>query len=112
MDYYEYSILSYSLVSMLIYNARSYSPWWVILSGTIQYVPILALMPRLILSLRKFHACVQRNGGSGIDTGFGLTSGAIVSGIIFADGGQDESEEEGEAIQMEERAATSIDSSA
>ena len=84
---------------------------WVVLSGMIEYVPAFTLVPRLILSLRELYARdLQGRRGSEIDTAFGLALApardTVASLVVFADGGQSEDEEQGEVIQMEERAVS------
>ena len=67
------------------------------------------LTPRFILDMRELYARSIRlggEGGSGIDSGFGLSTssgrGASRSAIVFADAGEDEGLEHGEEIPMEE----------
>ena len=70
-----------------------------------QAIPIFTLVPRFILNLRELHARdLQGRRGSDIDTAFGLSStpdhGPVASAIMFAEGGQNEGEEQREEIQM------------
>lgn len=73
-----------------------------------QSIPILTLVPRFMLNLRELCArdLPGRRGGD-IDTAFGLSTAsghrAAASAIVFAEGVQNESEEQGEEIQIEER---------
>lgn len=71
----------------------------------LEEIPPYVLVPRFILNLRKLHAHdLQGRRGSYIDTVFGLESAAGQSAsIIFVGRGQNESQEEGEGIQMEAR---------
>ena len=67
----------------------------------IVYIPQYTLIPRFILGLRVLYAHdVQGRHGSNIDTAFGLGSSsghdAAGSVIVFAAGGQNEEEEQGE----------------
>ena len=101
--------------------------WWIL--GAATFPPQFMLVPRFILSLRALYAHdVQGRGGSDIDTAFGLGSSsghdAAGSTIVFASGGQNEEEEQGEEhveqrregqgeeIQMEEKYVPSVGSSA
>lgn len=109
------SILSYSLLGMLtaVANMSGDDRWWVVLAGTMEYVPAFTLTPRLILSLRAFHERdVRGRCGSEIDIAFGFASASfhdsVASAITFADaGGNDEAQggEQGKEIQMEELSA-------
>ena len=88
-----------------------------LLLGVMEAIPPYTLVPRFILSLRKLYVRDLRGRrGSEIDTAFGLTSafghGAAASTIMFADGGQNEGEEQGEEIQMEEMEIRSTGSNA
>ena len=70
------------------------------------FVPAFTLTPRLLLSLRKLYARdLQGRCGSDIDTAFGFTStsgyGTSESGIVFAEGVQNEGEGQGEKMEME-----------
>lgn len=90
--------------------------WQVIPGSMMMYVPAFTLTPRLVLSLRHLYARDLRSRhGSDIDTAFGLTSSghaAVVSEIVFADGGQNLGKEQGREevgeqdgeIQTEDRA--------
>ena len=81
--------------------------WWILMTIA-QNVPTITLVPRFILSLRELYASDLRGRqGGNIDTAFGLTSvpgyDAAASAIMFVDGVQNEGEEHGEEIQLEER---------
>ena len=84
------------------------------------FVPAFTLTPQLILSLRKLYARdLQGRCGSDIDMAFGFTctSGydTTKSGIVFADGGQNEGEGQGEEMEMEDgimRSTANVDSCA
>lgn len=98
------SILTYTLVSFLIYAANVPTVGWtVMLLGTMQYIPAFTLAPRFILNLRELYARdVGGRDGSDVDTAFGLTSTIShgdASMIMFADLRQDEGEQsQGEEI--------------
>ena len=96
---------------------------------SVTYIPQFTLVPRFVLSLRALYAQdVQGRRGSDIDTAFGLglssDHGAAGSAIVFAAGGQNEEEEQGEdhveercvghgeEIQMEDREMQSVGSGA
>ena len=102
------SMLMYSIVNVIFYAASlSIDGWWILLMLA-QAIPIFTLVPRFILNLRELYARdLQGRRGSDIDTAFGLSStpghGPVASAIMFAEGGQNEGEEQGEEIQMEER---------
>ena len=102
------SMLLYAAVTVMFDATRlSISGWWILL-GVAEYIPIFTLVPRFILNLRELYARdLQGRRGSDIDTAFGLTSasshGPVASAIMFAEGAQNEGEEQGEEIQMEER---------
>jgi hypothetical protein len=74
----------------------------------LEFVPISTLTPRFILNMRELYARnVRGERGSGIDSGFGLStvSGRLASRstIVFVDGGRNEGLEHGEEIPMEVR---------
>ena len=88
-----------------------------ILVWAIEGIPAITVVPRFILSLRKLYARDLRGRhGSDIDIAFGFTSasdhGAVASAIMFADGRQNEEEEQGEEIQMEDKEICGAGSSA
>ena len=90
---------------------------WLVLFWVMSSIPVVTLVPRFILSLRKLYARdLGGRHGSEIDVAFGFTStfghGADASVIMFADGGQNDGLEQGEEIQMEERETRSAGSSA
>ena len=85
---------------------QSTSGWQWTVFEVIQLVPIYALTPRFILSVRELYARsdVQGSRGDGIDTGFGLSSsgwGAGGTAIVFADFEQNEGLGDVEEIGME-----------
>ena len=109
------SILSYALVSLFDYVVDIPMDGWWSLLGVAQFVPAFTLVPRFILGLRQLYARdVQGRRGSDIDTAFGLTSAFdhAASAIVFADGGQNEGEEQGDSIQMEAKEGHSADGGA
>ncbi|KAF8548545.1 hypothetical protein OG21DRAFT_1516179 [Imleria badia] len=79
--------------------------WQADLSTTLGYVPIYALTPRFIMSIRELYARnVLGRRGEGIDTGFGLSlsdRGAVGTAIVFADVQQNEGSDDVEDIPME-----------
>ena len=95
------SVLLFSLLGMLsAANISWFYTWQVVLIGIVTYVPAFILTPRFILSLQDLYAQdVQGRCGSDIDTAFSLTSSGhapVMSEIVFADGGHDLVEEQGE----------------
>ena len=86
----------------------------------VEYVPAFVLTPRLVLALRELYARDLRGRcGSDIDTAFGLTSsgrGAVASQIVFAERGQnvteepdegrDEGQDEGQDAEQDEEIQT------
>lgn len=109
------SILVMSLVGIL-YDVAGIPPggWWILLDMT-QYIPPFTLVPRFILGLRAVYARdLQGRRGSDIDSAFGLSSGSVhgatATAIVFADGGQNEGEEQDEEIQMVERTRNDLGS--
>ena len=111
------SMLMYSIINLTFYIAYlSLDGWWILLMLA-EWIPIFTLVPRFILNLRELYARdLQGRRGSDIDTAFGLTSasshGPVASAIMFAEGAQNEGEEQGEEIQMEERGFRSAGSGA
>jgi hypothetical protein len=103
-----YSVLLFSLVNELAaWGNLTLAGWQLIVFALVQYVPMFALTPRFIMSIRELHAHdVQGRRGSGIDTGFGLSSSSAGTGgipIMFADAGRIEGFEDLEEIPMEVR---------
>lgn len=101
------SMLIFAFISLLN-NAgiNKVGKWLSLLGSTLQTIPPVTLVPRFILNLREFYVRdLQGRRGSSIDTAFGFGSGleqsAIQSTIEFADGGQNESEEQGNEMEME-----------
>ena len=94
------SILLYATVIVMFNAANIPNDGWWILWPLAQSIPIITLVPRFILNLRELYARdLQGRRGSDIDTAFGLASaasnGPVVSDMMFADGGQNEGEEQG-----------------
>ena len=81
-------------------NISWFYTWEVVLIAIVTYVPAFVLTPRFVLSLRDLYARdVQGRCGGDIDTAFGLTSSGrapVTSEIVFADGGHNLVEEQGE----------------
>lgn len=78
----------YCVITILEYaGALPTERWSSKLLTIVQYGPGVALMPRFIISIRELHARELRGAcGSGIDTGFGLsTRAAGASVVVFAD---------------------------
>ena len=103
------SILASALIDVLLLTGQIPTEGWRgLLIGMAQTIPCYTLVPRFILNLRKLYARDLRGRrGSEIDTAFGFTSafghGAAASTIVFADGRQNEGEEQSDEIQMEDR---------
>ena len=103
------SILASALIDVLLFTGKvSPEGWRGVLIGMVQAIPCYTLVPRFILNLRKLYARDLRvRRGSEIDTGFRFTSAfghsAATSTIMFAESRQNEGEEQGDEIQMEDR---------
>ena len=87
-----YSIFLFNLMNMLAALGKfPTGGWQLILALILNYVPIFALTPRFILSIRELYARdIEGRRGEGIDSGFGLSlssQGSQVNGIsiVFAD---------------------------
>ena len=111
------STLLFGLVSMLATTAHLPEGWTGDLLVAMAIVCGITLVPRFILNLRELYTQDLQSGhGGDIDTAFGLTSvgsrGVVASAIVFASGGQNEGLEQGEEIEMEERAIHDVGSSA
>ncbi|KAF8553299.1 hypothetical protein OG21DRAFT_1485499 [Imleria badia] len=83
-------IFLFNLLNMLSALGRFPAEGWqLILSLILNYVPIFALTPRFILSIRELYARdVEGRRGEGIDTGFGFSLSDRNTGetlIVFAD---------------------------
>ncbi|KAF8452684.1 hypothetical protein L210DRAFT_3519364 [Boletus edulis BED1] len=96
------------LINLLFFAAKVPLPGWGALPvGILENVPVFALTPRFILSLRALYA--REGQGRDIDSEFGFTSVDVrsVGGIAFAraDAGQSEEDvlEHDEDIQLVER---------
>jgi len=83
-----------SLINVFVVSGGFPTGWQGILLFLLQYVPLFTLIPRFILSIREMYARdVHGRRGSGIDTGFGLSSSGRDAGgtaVVFADVEQDE----------------------
>ena len=111
------STLLYGLVNMLATIGDLQKGWTGELFSVMAVVSGIILVPRFILNLRELYARDLESGhGGDIDTAFGLKSvgsrGVVASAIVFAPGGQNEGLEQGEEIEMEERAIHDVGSSA
>ncbi|KAG8212945.1 hypothetical protein J3R82DRAFT_11307 [Butyriboletus roseoflavus] len=103
---YFFAILLFNLIDVLTYaEVIPVETWQMIMLVFAEYVPMYALTPRFITSMRELYARdVQGKRGGGIDTAFGLSlSGHDAGGtaIVFADVGQTEGSEDFEEIPME-----------
>ena len=102
---FRYSILLFSLIDLLsLYGYVPTEGWQFDLLLILQYVPMFTLTPRFILSIRELYARdVQSRHGSGIDTGFGLSSSGREAGgaaMVFAGVEQNEGLEDVEEMLM------------
>ena len=100
-----HSIYLYNIVNVLAAAGGSPTGGWQLVLNVLETVPLYTLTPRFILSIREMYARdVQGRRGSGIDTGFGLSSPGCDAGgtaIVFADVEQNERSEGVEEIPME-----------
>lgn len=102
------SVLLWDLVSILVaWGKVSIAGWQTIPISIMEAVPMATLPPRFIMGLRELYARnVQERDGSGIDSGFGLSTlpshGASISVMLFSDARQDGGLEHCEEIPMEE----------
>jgi len=86
-------LCSYSLIAFLQHAGALPTEGSLFMASIIVTVPTFALTPRFIISIRELHASKLRGArGSGIDTGFGLSTlsdhggaGAAESGVVFVD---------------------------
>lgn len=108
-----YSIFLFALIDILnLWQKLPTAGWWVLLTA-VQHVPVFALTPRFILSVRALYANQLRGRyrTRDIDTEFGFTSGNGLgvreTTVVFAGVGMTQSEEDeldqGEEIQLGER---------
>jgi len=106
---YFFAILAWNLVNALYaWGVITVAGQQAIPITLLEFVPISTLTPRFILNMRELYARnVRGERGSGIDSGFGLStvSGRLASRstIVFVDGGRNEGLEHGEEIPMEVR---------
>ncbi|KAF8136545.1 hypothetical protein EV363DRAFT_1428926 [Boletus edulis] len=84
---YFFVIFLFNLMGMLTTSGKfPKEGLGMILSFILEYVPIFALTPRFILSIRRMYARdVEGRCGEEIDTGFGLSSSGHGATIVFAD---------------------------
>ncbi|KAF8558598.1 hypothetical protein OG21DRAFT_1493819 [Imleria badia] len=107
---YFFAILLFGLVNLLAYVAKIViTGWRIIPMGILNFVPVLTLTPRFVLSMRALYARDLRGRCEPchMDTGFGFTSasesGTRGSTILFVDVGlSEEGLEQDEDIPMEE----------
>ena len=89
-----HSVSVSNIINVLAASGWSPTGARLLVLGVLEDVPFFTLTPRFILSIREMYAHdVQGRHGSGIDTGFGLSSSGRDAGgtaIVFADVEQDE----------------------
>ena len=94
-----------NIVNVLAASGGSPTGGWLLILSVLEFVPLITLTPRFILSIREMYVRdVRGRRGSGIDTGFGLSSSGRDAGgtaIVFADVEQNERSEGIEEIPME-----------
>ena len=102
-----HSIFMLLLIDLLIVLGKlswNASGWQMIPLVFVEYVPMYTLTPRFIMGIRETYTRdVQGRRGSGIDIGFGLSSGRDAGGtvFVFADVEQNERSKDVEEIPME-----------
>ena len=104
------SVFLFALLVVLYYDMGNDSAdgWAFILTGVLQQIPPVTLVPRFILDLRELYARDSQGGReSNIDTAFGFGSKfehgtEVGSMIVFAGFGENGGNEWDDEIQLEE----------